>query len=129
MRRYVDSMGIATPDTGVLAPNSRFKQSKKLNMMPYIDGVSVEYNFYNRSAVPANMGARPDLVVFTGMAYERISNKSSRPKTNMRSGDVRDIKTGKARFSQKQKNKNVTHVNGFMGYTVTTGNQEAVRPK
>lgn len=97
--------------------------------MPYIDGVSVEYNFNNRAAVLANTGARPDLVVFTGKAYENMSNQSNKPKVSMRTADIRDIKTGKARFSSKQKRKNVTHVNGYMGYTVTLANQQAVRPR
>lgn len=74
------------------------------------------------------MGARPDLIVFSGLAYERISNKNTRPKVNLKVGEIRDIKTGKARFSRKQKNKNVNNINGYLRYSVTLGNQKAVRP-
>ena len=88
---------------------------KNEKYLPYIDEIHIEKNYHNGSSIPNNAkgSSRVDIA---------ITNKVNK------NWHVGDIKTGKAEYKTRQKNKNERNIGGQNNYREYTFTHEEEKP-
>lgn len=86
-----------------------------LSNLPYIDEIQIEQNYLNGNQIQSNQkgSCRVDIAI-----TNNINNNVH----------VGDIKTGRAGYSQKQRNKNERNINGSNNQNGLTFTHQEIRP-